>query len=267
MSLRGFVEKKGEALGWREQTLFVRGSVMSKQFLYFPPGTLSLLTAGSPPLSTNREAPRHMAPLRNLLPPAPLSMSFVSGSSSAPYSISLSLLPSLLDSSFSVISFPSPEWKNPCIRTCAVKKAGVRDPEGSAGLLSAMETRSLPARRRWEEPEISRPSGFLLLVGLLRSGVLSLCRCRPDDRFKGCALWSGLRGDEGEQGDKRSWAQNVSTEGGGGGGVHGWDECPRSVLNLMTEEQTSSWRSDLGSALTVLRGEHTAKEENRPEWR
>lgn len=43
--------------------------------------------------------------------------------------------------------------------TCALKKAGVREPEGSAGLLRAMETRSLPVRR--SEEEISRPLGFL----------------------------------------------------------------------------------------------------------
>lgn len=50
--------------------------------------------------------------------------------------------------------------------TCAVRKAGVRDPEGSAGLLRAMETRSLPVRRR-EEAEISKPLGFLLFKGTL----------------------------------------------------------------------------------------------------
>lgn len=154
--------------------------------------------------------------------------------------------------------------KNPtCICPCVVKKAGVRVPEGSAGLLSAMETMSLPARKRWEELEMSRPSGFLLMAGLFRSGVLSLCLCLPDDRFNGCG-WSELSGDESERGDERSWAQNISTEGTAGGGVHGWDECPQLVLNLMTDEETSSWSSDLGSDLTVR---CMAREENRPERR
>lgn len=57
---------------------------------------------------------------------------------------------------------------------CAVRKAGVRDPEGSAGLLRAMETRSLPDRSR-EGAEISRPLGFLLLASPLLSGVVVLC--------------------------------------------------------------------------------------------
>lgn len=45
-----------------------------------------------------------------------------------------------------------------------MKKAGVRDPEGSAGLLRAMETRSLPVRRR-EGAVMSRSLGFLLFTG------------------------------------------------------------------------------------------------------
>lgn len=49
-------------------------------------------------------------------------------------------------------------------RTCVVRKAGVTDPEGSAGLLRAMETRSLPDRKR-EVAEISKALGFLLLRG------------------------------------------------------------------------------------------------------
>lgn len=62
---------------------------------------------------------------------------------------------------------------------CAVRKAGVRDPDGSAGLLRAMETRSLPVRRR-EGAAISRPLGFLvfegaLLANPLLSGVVVLC--------------------------------------------------------------------------------------------
>lgn len=62
---------------------------------------------------------------------------------------------------------------------CAVRKAGVKDPEGSAGLLRAMETRSFPAKRR-EGGEISRPLGFLVLEGTLQakpllSGVVVLC--------------------------------------------------------------------------------------------
>lgn len=47
-----------------------------------------------------------------------------------------------------------------------VRKAGVTDPEGSAGLLRAMETRSLPDRKR-DEAEISKALGFLLLRGEL----------------------------------------------------------------------------------------------------
>lgn len=62
---------------------------------------------------------------------------------------------------------------------CAVRKAGVRDPEGSAGLLRAMETRSLPVRRR-EGEEISKLLGFLPFSGVplaspLLSGVVVLC--------------------------------------------------------------------------------------------
>lgn len=84
------------------------------------------------------------------------------------------------------------------LSTCVVRKAGVTDPEGSAGLLRAMETRSLPDRKR-EEAEISRALGFLLLRGEplarpLLSGVVELCgltlpRC-PDDRFRGSELGS-----------------------------------------------------------------------------
>ena len=60
-----------------------------------------------------------------------------------------------------------------------VTKAGVRDPDGSAGLFRAIETRSLPVRRR-EEAEISKPLGFLLFKGAplaspLLSGVVVLC--------------------------------------------------------------------------------------------
>lgn len=67
------------------------------------------------------------------------------------------------------------KWQTFWFRTCVVRKAGVTDPEGSAGLLRAMETRSLPVRKR-EEVEISRVLGFLLLGGErvaspLRSGA------------------------------------------------------------------------------------------------
>lgn len=48
--------------------------------------------------------------------------------------------------------------------TCAVKKAGVSEPDGSAGLLRAMEPMSLPASSR-EGAEISRALGFLLFGG------------------------------------------------------------------------------------------------------
>lgn len=49
---------------------------------------------------------------------------------------------------------------------CAVKKAGVRDPEGSAGLLRAIEPMSLAVRSR-EGADISRPLGFLVFGGTL----------------------------------------------------------------------------------------------------
>lgn len=48
--------------------------------------------------------------------------------------------------------------------TCAVKKAGVREPDGRAGLLRAMEPMSLPASSR-DGAEISRALGFLLFGG------------------------------------------------------------------------------------------------------
>lgn len=63
--------------------------------------------------------------------------------------------------------------------TCAVKKAGVRDPEGRAGLLRAMEPMSVPESTSGGA-EISKPLGFLAFGG--RDGDLVL---EPDDRFKG----------------------------------------------------------------------------------
>lgn len=45
-----------------------------------------------------------------------------------------------------------------------MKKAGVREPDGSAGLLRAMEPMSLPASSR-DGAEISRALGFLLFGG------------------------------------------------------------------------------------------------------
>lgn len=48
--------------------------------------------------------------------------------------------------------------------TWAVKKAGVRDPEGSAGLFRAIEPISLLESRRGGE-QISNPLGFLALGG------------------------------------------------------------------------------------------------------
>lgn len=57
-----------------------------------------------------------------------------------------------------------------------MKKAGVRDPEGSAGLLRAMEPKSLP-ESNMEGAEISSPFGFRALGGspllpvLLSGGV------------------------------------------------------------------------------------------------
>ena len=63
--------------------------------------------------------------------------------------------------------------------TCAVKKAGVREPEGRAGLLRAMEPRSVPESTSGGA-EISKTLGFLAFGG--RDGDLVL---EPDDRFKG----------------------------------------------------------------------------------
>lgn len=63
--------------------------------------------------------------------------------------------------------------------TWAVKKAGVRDPEGRAGLLRAMEPISVPESTSGGA-EISKPLGFLAFGG--RDGDLVL---EPDDRFKG----------------------------------------------------------------------------------
>lgn len=60
-----------------------------------------------------------------------------------------------------------------------MKKAGVRDPEGSAGLLRAMEPRSL-LESTMGGAEISRPLGFLALGG--REGDLAL---DPAERFSG----------------------------------------------------------------------------------
>lgn len=185
--------------------------------------------------------------------------------------------------------------------TCVVRKAGVRDPEGSAGLLRAMETRSLPVRRR-DGAEISKALGFLLFKGALLanpllSGVVVLCDLTlslwPDDRFRGWAfcsnspvsvlwprplhhVWAGLCGGEDEQEEERAcWGDSleereVSLEDGGG--VDGREEWPRLVMNRMTEE-LSSWRSDLGSILTGWCSskeccrELTVNEEYRPEWR
>lgn len=63
---------------------------------------------------------------------------------------------------------------------CAVKKAGVRDPEGRAGLLRAMEPMSVPESNSCWGAEISKPLGFLPFGG--RDGHLVL---EPDDRFRG----------------------------------------------------------------------------------
>ncbi len=87
--------------------------------------------------------------------------------------------------------------------TCAVKKAGVREPDGRAGLLRAMEPMSLPASSRGGA-EISRALGFLLFGGspspwlllLLAELLLPLllpllsggCRARslcPEERLRG----------------------------------------------------------------------------------
>lgn len=82
-----------------------------------------------------------------------------------------------------------------CVRvcvTCAVKKAGVRDPEGNAGLLRAMEPKSLP-ESSIEGAEISRPLGFRALGGsplvlLLLSWGEACTWARslwPDDKLRG----------------------------------------------------------------------------------
>lgn len=60
-----------------------------------------------------------------------------------------------------------------------MKKAGVRDPEGSAGLLRAMEPRSV-LERTIGGAEISKPLGFLAFGG--REGDFAL---DPDERFRG----------------------------------------------------------------------------------
>lgn len=71
------------------------------------------------------------------------------------------------------------EARNSPLGVCAVKKAGVRDPEGRAGLLRAMEPMSVPESNSWGA-EISKPLGFLPFGG--RDGDLVL---EPDDRFRG----------------------------------------------------------------------------------
>lgn len=63
--------------------------------------------------------------------------------------------------------------------TCAVKKAGVRDPEGRAGLLRAMEPISVLERTKGGA-EISKPLGFLAFGG--RDGDFAL---EPEERFSG----------------------------------------------------------------------------------
>lgn len=95
----------------------------------------------------------------------------------------------------------------------AVKKAGVREPEGRAGLLRAMEPMSVPESTNGGA-EISKPLGFLALGG--RDGDLVL---EPAERFKGsteseswqaasrkrllCSGGSGELGDrDGEREDK-----------------------------------------------------------------
>lgn len=60
-----------------------------------------------------------------------------------------------------------------------MKKAGVRDPEGSAGLLRAMEPMSV-LERIIGGAEISKPLGFLAFGG--RDGDLVL---EPEERFRG----------------------------------------------------------------------------------
>lgn len=62
---------------------------------------------------------------------------------------------------------------------CAVKKAGVRDPEGRAGLLRAMEPMSLLDRTSGGA-EISKPLGFLAFGG--RDGDFVL---EPEERLRG----------------------------------------------------------------------------------
>lgn len=60
-----------------------------------------------------------------------------------------------------------------------MKKAGVRDPEGSAGLLRAMEPISV-LERTMGGAEISKPLGFLAFGG--RDGDFVL---EPEERFRG----------------------------------------------------------------------------------
>lgn len=56
------------------------------------------------------------------------------------------------------------EARNSPLGVCAVKKAGVRDPEGRAGLLRAMEPMSVPESNSWGA-EISKPLGFFAFWG------------------------------------------------------------------------------------------------------
>lgn len=60
-----------------------------------------------------------------------------------------------------------------------MKKAGVKDPEGSAGLLRAIEPRSV-LERTIGGAEISKPLGFLAFGG--REGDFTL---DPEERFNG----------------------------------------------------------------------------------
>lgn len=92
---------------------------------------------------------------------------------------------------------------------CAVKKAGVSDPEGSAGEFKAMEPMSLPVSSRGGA-EMSRALGFLFFGGraeswgLLVSGLRWARSLWPELRLRGCApsessssrpgLQRGLRG-------------------------------------------------------------------------
>lgn len=93
---------------------------------------------------------------------------------------------------------------------CAVKKAGVSEPEGRAGELRAMEPMSFPASSRGGA-EMSRALGFLFLGGspspelllfLLLSGLCCARSLCPEDKFNG---WAPSESSSSRTGLQRPW--------------------------------------------------------------